>query len=251
MASEWSSNQTEIGTTLEESRQWDLLELTFRYEEPNSIVQSILDKSMKEEMILRSSGGFRTVDTGDNSKFELTAPDSRSDVRPVNQWFLSDYSKELVGRSGDVYDLTLELMPEKSKEFDNEYGTFTSEPTSTQNNDKWYFSFAFGDIVTANVGVDVEESPDGTLDEYSLTLILSSEEVRIVEENASYMNTVFVREIPDNDDIIEDTSNDERQTVFVSPPGSNSRPIEEGEYVIKDWITEWQSGAFEVEIVLG
>jgi len=247
----WAIDRNLIGQTIEETREWSLLEITLRYgAEDEDNIRAVLDKSGKSELLNRGGGGFQTIDTGSDNLIVLQAPTNREKLRTVDSWFIDDYSRDLVSRDGDVYNITFELLPLKEKSFDNEYGSFDTEPVKTQDNEQWYFDFEFGDIVTSNVAVASEEVPEGNLDVSTITLICNQEQARIIEENASYLNTVRSRSIPDGTDVIDDTSEDTRQTVSIEPPGTQTKPLAPDEYVIQEWSTEWQGGSFSVEMTV-
>jgi len=245
----WALGQRQLGTVIEETREYETLELTIRYQKTarQQAVQEILDRSQKSEVLERSTGGFRTVDTGNNDvELNLRAPDSRLDLRPIQAWYVADYDRSLVDRNGEVYDLDLELYPRENKAYDNEFGTFESAPTEPVDESVWNFEFEFGNFNTRQVSVEYNETPSGTAETNEITMILTKKEARIVEENASQLNLVRVRSVPDGFDVVDDTSVDERHTVSISPPGNNDEPIEQDEYVIRSWNTEWNGSVFEV-----
>jgi len=245
----WALGQRQLGTVIEETREYETLELTIRYQKSarQQAVQEILDRSQKSEVLERSTGGFRTVDTGNNDvELNLRAPNSRKDLRPIQAWYVADYDRTLVDRNGEVYDLDLELYPRENKAYDNEFGTFESEPSTPVDESVWNFEFEFGNFNTRQVSVEYSETPSGTAETNEITMILTKKEARIVEENASQLNLVQVRSVPDGFDVVDDTSVDERHTVSISPPGNNDEPIEQDEYVIQSWNTEWNGSVFEV-----
>jgi len=245
---EWALGQRQLGTTIEETREYESLELSIRYRKSRKqqLIREILDTSQKSQLLERSGGGFKTVDTGDNTNaLDLRAPTDRIDLRSVDEWYLADYERELVDRDGEVYNLDLELNPAKNKAYDNEYGTFDSAPTESIDEAVWNFEFEFGNFNTRQVSVNYNESPTGTLETNEISMILTQEQARIVEENASQLNTVRARTVPDSTDVIDDTSVDERHTVSISPPGNNDEPIPQDEYVIRSWSTEWSGKVFE------
>lgn len=249
---QWHTEQNQLGTLIEETRSWDLLELTLRFGSDRiDTISNITDTSGKGNIIIDPAGGFKTIDTGTGNLVDLAAPTDRKDLRTVNQWYLDDYNRELVDRDGEVYDITFELLPEKEKSFDNEYGSFESEPTDTQQTSLWYFSFEFGDIVTNRVSISSEEVADGTTDTIEVNMILTEKEARILEENASYLNTVKLRTVPDNADKLDDTSQDERQTVDITPPNGADEPIPSDTYVIKTWETEWTGNIYSFSMEIG
>jgi hypothetical protein len=151
---------------------------------------------------------------------------------------------ENISRDTNTFEVELELVPEKSKEFDNEYGTFESPEIQSPSASQWTFEFEFGTIATRRVTVETTESSSGTLDVQELQLVLQPEQVRIFEENVSHLNLVYERSVPDGFDIVDDTSSDERNTVQISPPANVDESVVEGEYSFVSWETEWRAGTF-------
>lgn len=237
----------EVGNLIDEQREWDTLTITVRYRETDDLnfQEEFFSDSEKVSVQEVADGGFRAVDLSNgNNTFLLFAPEDRQDLRPINTWSMDSYDKDLVGRDGNVYDLEMELVPEKEKAWDNEYGTFESPLEQSADSNQWLFDFEFGSIATRRVSAETNESSDGSLNVNELELILTREQVRLVEENISHLNLVTEREVPDGSDVIDDASSDDRNTVFLSPPGDAGQPVPEGNYTFIDWETEWIGGAF-------
>lgn len=245
----WSFNWEVIGTLVDEVRNWSSLTLTFRYNDVESgqTVNKLVNSSNKVSIEEISSGGFRGVDliNGENT-LTVNSPQDRRDVRPIETWLLNNAEKETLDREGNIFELEIELVPQKEKAFDNEYGTFDSEVNQAANANEWLFVFTFGSIGTNRVETGVIESNKGTLDVYEINMVLTPLQVRLFEENFSFLNKSVVREVPDGDDVVDDTSADNRNTVNVLQPDGADGPISDGEYVCLTWETEWISGAYQV-----
>jgi len=50
---------------------------------------------------------------------------------------------------------------------------------------------------------------------------------------------------------LDDTSQDNRQTVDIAPPNNADEPIPADTYVIREWETEWQGGAYNMTLEVG
>ena len=250
---EWGLGDTEIGVTLEEERQYNSLVLEIRYEQSQQqLVETIVGGSDKIEILEKSSGGFRAIDTGTGASIvNLRAPSDRDSLRTVDEWLVDSYDREVADKDGNTYDLELELVPVTQKSFDNRFGTINSDFGEFRDSNEWSFDFQRGEIVTRNVSVDVTEGEDGTTSEYSLSTVLTNSEVRVLEENASHLNLVLTKDVINSDDVIIDDSQDGRNTVSVQSPDTVTEPISDGDYIIKNWESVWISGAYEVEFVLG
>ena len=246
-SNQWQFDGRPIGRIVNETRMWDLMELELRYSDAQdgSFVDAITATSEKVDTLLLEEGGFRSVDIGNNTNLlTIESPTDRKDVRPVDRWFLSDYNRELLDRTGDVYSLELELVPEQQKSFDNQYGTSGSVNPPIRLDSEWHFGFVNGTIATNRVSVETEEANDGTLTIHEVNVLLFPDEVRVFEEAASSLNTVIKREVPDARDVLEDTSADERNTISVLPPTGRTQPIPAGRYVIRGWESRWLSTVY-------
>lgn len=253
--SDWSLEEQVLGDTLEEVRTWNSMELTIRYEksEVQDEIDVITESSDKSSLKELTFGGFRTVDTGDGTNMlELNAPSHKSDVRSVNKWFVEDYSIEMVGRDGEVFDIELDLLPAIEKDIEGEFGTLDEfdPPSDSQESDKFYFDFEFGSLSIRRVSVDTTETSDGTTDVNEITLVCLPDEVRLIEENFAKQNAVYVRNVPDGVDVVRDESDGGRQTVFISPPDGRDKPIPEDEYIVRSWETVWNGSSYTVTLEL-
>lgn len=249
LKSNWSYRGRGLGKLLSETRGWDNMEIEVRYQSnQESLVQDLTSFSTKTEVKTKADGGFRGVDLSNSrNTFVLYSPTKRSDVRSVSTWLLDGFSKSVVSRDGSVYDLELELVPDVQKSFDNKYGTFSSEPTDSRSSNQWLFDFTYGNFSTRRVSASLDVGYSGTIDTFSINLILTGEQVRIFEENVSYLNLSRIRSVPDMDDVVEDISPDNRNSVSITTPDQSSSSLSDGEYLFRDWSTEWVGGAFNVQ----
>lgn len=243
----WIFNGVAIGETISETREWDLLEVDIRYsEDQQDRVDSLTGASSKVEVLEVAEGGFRGVDlsNGDNS-IQFEAPTTRSEVRPINSWLLDDFSRDVINRDGTVFELTLEMVPEREKAFDNQYGTFDTEPAPSKGSNEWFFDFQYGAIATRRVSADTSGSSEGSNELIDLTLVLRPQEVRVFEEAVSHLNLAEIRSVPDTRDVVDDSSFDGRNTVSLQTPNQDGQPIPDGDYMFRSWETEWIGGAYE------
>lgn len=250
----WAIGPFQIGNTLEEVREYQNLTLELRYENDKveTYVNSLKSKSSKVDTVDVSSGGFRGVDllTG-RAEFEFNSPAQRSDVRSVDRWLLSDYSETAVNTSASVFDIELELIPVSEKRYDNEFGTFDSEPIDSKGSSEWSFNFNYGQIATSRISVGVSEVAEGSADRYGIETVLTPKETRILEENLGFLNTVVLRTVPDSDDVLDDTSQNSRNTVEITPANTESGTLTSGEYIVETFETEWIGGAYRIEFEVG
>lgn len=255
MSDNWTVDGTSLGKRLSEIRTWDSLELVFRYEkeETQNVIEQIRDISGKGSLKELTFGGFRSVDVGGGDNlFKLEAPEDEQNVRPVNEWYVDDYSIELVDRVGEVFQLELDLIPEREKDIEGDFGTLDrfDPPEDDPDPNKFEFDFEYGRLVTRRVSVETTETPDGSIDVEEIQLVLFPDEVRLVEENLAKQNAVYSRNVPDGTDVLKDESRDERQTVSIVPPDGRDEPIPEDVYIVTFWETEWNGKSYNVTLEL-
>jgi hypothetical protein len=255
MPEDWAYSGEVIGDTVSEVREWSLLtlEIAYNQSESGNLVNELKSSSEKVEVLEKESGGFEAIDLSDGSNtFSLDAPDSRSKVRPVDTWLVSSYSDEMTDRSGNAYVIELELVPEREKSVDNEYETIKGDtPSPDRDLSEWEFDFDGFRIVTRNVTVNTVEEAEGTENIYELEMFLTPTEVRIYEEVISYLNNSVLREVPDGKDIFQDTHPDGRNRIDVLTPFYQPDPIPSGEYIFRNWETEYRDNAFATTWTLG
>lgn len=110
-----------IGTTTEEIRTWDTLELTIRTDKSTVVeeIRPLIDGTGKVDIIERIDGGFDVMDRQGNNGIYLTPPTNRTHVRPINRWYLQNVEEEPQGTDAESYEVTLELTPEQEKSGDS------------------------------------------------------------------------------------------------------------------------------------
>jgi len=134
------------------------------------------------------------------------------------------------------------VVPDEEKTFDNKYGTLDSAVDRTRTGTEFLFEFSFGDITTTRVTSDVEKTRSGAIDTAELTLILTRDQTRIVEESASKLFAVKEIDVQDGDGTIRDNNAENRNTVNITVPDTASNTLESGEYIVTEWETVWKRG---------
>jgi len=124
---EWALGQPAEGqvlleTTIEEVREWDLMELTIRMEtvDVEEHVRPLVDGTGKIDVVNRIDGGFDVVDWSGDNRIYLQAPTDRADIRPTVWWYLDDVEEESIGTGGALYEITFNLVPKEEKRGDSE-----------------------------------------------------------------------------------------------------------------------------------
>lgn len=245
---------TEIGTIQVETRTFSqmVLEFSMRKELLINNFRPQIQNSGKLEVVPDTEGGYQTIDMASGTnRIEIFPPTDHSKVRSVEKWLIESFEETPLGTAADYYDVEITLVPDKEKAHDNEYGTLISPPDKTRDDDEWLFEFFYGDVSTRRVTSDLDKTREGALDTAELTLILTGEEVRVIEESVSKLNAVKEIEVPDGGGDIRDTNAEDRNTVQVTVPDIASDTLESGEYIVTAWETEWRRGrSHEVTITL-
>jgi len=243
-----------IQTTTEETRTFDEMTLEFAADKELLInnVRPQIQNSGKLEIVPDTEGGFDSVDLASGTnRIELFPPTDHADVRPVEDWLIVAFEEQPLGTEAGYYDVELVVTPDKEKAYDNEYGTLTEKIEETAEGDEWLFEFHFGDVATRRVTSEIDKTREGAIDTAELTLILTAEETRIVEESVSKLNAIKEIDVPDGDGSVRDTNPELRNTVNVTVPDVASDTLQSGEYVVTEWETVWNRGlSHEVTLTL-
>lgn len=250
----WTLNQRILGDTIDEIRNWNLIEITSRVEKETVVkdVRPLTPGVGAVDVISTSDGGYEVVKRGGSNEVTLEAATERKDVRPVETWYLQNISEEVIGSEGQQYEVTIEALPVREKAFDNSLGNLTSPfPDETRTQGFWKYEFEKGSIVTRRVTTDIEREPTNELKSVTVSFLAEPEEVRVMEENLSKLNAVAERDVPDGTNIVEDSTSDKRHIVDVTPPQDARDTVEAGEYYVTEWETEYQqSRAYIVQMNL-
>jgi len=259
-----------VEDTQEEVRTHDSLTITWRVTEELlvDVLRPQLSQSGKVDVVERIDGGFDAVPrASEANEIQLQPATGREDIRPIRTYYVDDYEETPRGTGAGEWEVEVELIPEKEKAHDNEHGTFGSEPTlsadqtehlgqfqlgaediGADDSDFWYFQFDFGDVLSRRVSADVERSPNDTIPGATLNIVVLKDEARVIEENAGKLGAKYLREVPDGEDLLEDTSNGNRNTVTISPPDVGTNTLEPGDYLIDSFETTWNQVAYVLEL---
>jgi hypothetical protein len=234
-----------IQTTVEETRLFDEMTLEF-VADTDLLVENIrpnIRNSGKLEVVPNTDGGFDTVDlAAGTNKIGLVPPTEHELLRPVEDWLISEFEETPRGTNAEFFDVELVVVPDEEKTFDNKYGTLDSAVDRTRTGTEFLFEFSFGDITTTRVTSDVEKTRSGAIDTAELTLILTRDQTRIVEESASKLFAVKEIDVQDGDGTIRDNNPENRNTVNITVPDAASNTLESGEYIVTEWETVWNRG---------
>jgi hypothetical protein len=242
-----------IQTVNEEVRTFREMTLTWvmKREDLVDILRPEIDDAGKLEVVDRIDGGFDVVTRGENNDIRLAAPTDHADVRPIEDYFVQEFEETPLGTDAERWEIELTVSPEIEKAYDNQYGTLSSAPSKSRSSGQWLFEFAFGDVATRRVTSDVTKAPDGSVDSVELSLVLEPEEVRVIEESVSKLAATNFVDVPDGSGYIDDESDNDRNTVTVTPPSAATDTVEAADYIVTEWETTWtRNRSHTVELVL-
>jgi len=234
----WVLGKNPVAELIEETRTWDTLTLVFRSDRATVINQlRPLDSDAgKVEVLERSDGGFDAIDRADGrNTYQITPPAGRIPPRLAGDYLVDEYEEEVVDQQGKQFRVTVTLVPDQDRDTDSHYA-------ETPSGGDWKFDFSTGTIATPRVRADVGGGASKGTQAKRLRLILTDKQVQVLEESASLLNAVRIREVPDGANVAEDNSPGDQNTVTVASPNENV--FESGEYVVDEWETVMQNDRF-------
>lgn len=269
----WTVAGRQLRPRVVEERTWQNLTLEFRL--PRGFVKDRLDPIIqspgKHELVTDSQGGFEFIDRsggqgigqeGDSNTYHVRAPEVLKrdvDLRGVETYLMDVYEKELVDKDGAQYNVELGMKPAAEKTFDNEWG-WIEDPRGfytgraedyDYGSEQWLFEFAASDVKIRTVSSQVVESTQSDLDRYELEMACSIRQTVTIEETAGLLGAVSEVQVPDGDNIMRDSTANQRHHVTIRPPDQqNSDVVPAGVYVVEEWTTEWVGNAYRVEMTV-
>lgn len=235
----WRVGGLQLRELLNETRTWETLTLEFRSNRDHvlSRLRPLDTDAGKLELLERSDGGFVAVDRVDGSNtFEVAPPTGRIPPRIAGDYLVDEYNEEIVDQQGNEYRVTVSLIPDEDRNTNSGY-------TETAGAGEWEFDFYTGTIATTRVHSELGTSGGSGTKSKRLTLILDADQVQVLEESASFLNAVRTREVPDGENVSEDNSPGDRNTVTVASPDEDV--LESGDYVVQEWKSEMQNDRFQ------
>lgn len=241
----------ELGVLVEEVRDFETLTLVLRSDEEitEERLNPLSSHAGDVEATPRANGGFSAEDrAGGENTYTLHPPSARENVRTENTWHVDQYDQTPVDQASKQYEVTVRLTASENKDPTTDY------PDQEPADGEWLFEAHNGAIATSRVLADVRGRGEGVGegDDKTLRLILTPLQTRIMEENASQLNAVVSRNVPDGTGYSQDNSPNQRNTLTVTAPSNDhERLLKSGDYAVEAWATEWLNDDFyEVELDL-
>lgn len=215
-----------------ETREYNKLELEFRVREQllKSALRPLDRSSGRLSTADTSDGGFVVEDmaNGDNT-YTVEPPVTREPLRQPGDFLVEDYRENVADQQGNRYDVVLELHPDSPRETD--VGLSEADESG-----HWYMEFHTGEIATTRVDAENTSSVSSSgVESRTLSMLLTAEQATVIEESATLLAATRTREVEDGDNVTEDNSPGERNTVQIEPPTAEADAVPAGEYTVVDW----------------
>jgi len=229
---DWRISSESIGNVRSETREYNKLELEFRVREQllKEALRPLDRSSGRLSTADASDGGFVVEDmSGGDNTYTVEPPAAREPLRQPGDFLVEDYRESVADQQGNRYDVVLELHPDSPRDTDEGL-------SETDDMGKWYMEFHTGEIATTRVDAEntASVSSDG-VESRTLSMLLTAEQATVIEESATLLAATRTREVEDGNNITEDNSPGDRNTVNIEPPANEADAVPGGEYVVVDW----------------
>jgi len=237
----WAINAQYPIPATEEVRTYDQLSLTMRAKKSQvvDVLRPLFDASSGEVDVIEKSGGsYESFDTSQSgNEFTITPAHRQRPTRVPRNYLVDKYDEQIVDQKGDEYQVSVDFVPEKTREPDEEYeGREESDHEfvfQKREPEQWQFVMHSGTIATKSITKDIKRGKDGV----NLRMVMKPKQTQIFEESASYVEGITGREIPDGDNKWDDESPGSRNTTYIVPPEASAGVFDEGNYRITKWTT--------------
>lgn len=212
----WTLDGAYLGELIGERRTWQAMELTLRadLETLEQATRDLRSHTEQYEVVPVSDGSYYVEDTaGTQNTYSIEAPTGRDDVRYKTTWHADSYEEKAIDQVGDRYQVKTTLVAT-----DNKTPQATYDGGAAGVGKQWVFEFAEGDVATTRVKHDMAGTGQKGTDGRSLTVSLTPLQVRTLEESVRKLEAVSVTEVPDGQNLVQDNSPEEVNTVNVVPP---------------------------------
>jgi hypothetical protein len=210
-------------------------------------IRNIRRDAEKVGVVIDDEGRFRAVDRSlDGNTYTVTPPVAEDPPHKEADMLVAGYNESRAAKQENKKNVEVTLQRPESRDATG------GEPSETAGSSEWLFEFHSGTIATDRVTPEQETVVDVAEDVESLQLVLTAEQVLVLETSATYPDAVSVVEIPDGQNLAEDNSSADRQTVTVTAPSPAKEDVlATGDYVVADWTsTRLDSDSYEVSLSL-
>lgn len=234
----WRVGARQVSTLVEEARTWQELNLSFRASEATTrdVLRPMDAESGKLSVVADADGGYTTIDrAGGSNTYTLRPPTARDPPRRGDDYLVKEYEEEMADQQGGIYRVTLRMVADEER-------NTTSSLSESASGSQWEFAFHTGTIATKRVHQEIQGAASKGKTGKQLTLTLTPEQVKVLEESASHLNAVRIREVPDGPNLAEDNTSNDRNTVTVTSPDPDV--FASGDYRVSEWETSWRNEDF-------
>lgn len=240
-------------------------------------------KSDEEQVdtLVTDDGGYTAVDRADGGNtYRLTPPATRQPLRQAGDYHVARYEEDMVSQSTDEWGVEVEFVPsadrtdapaisiqqqvtQPTEDYGGTFGqssgftlggsagtTLGTRNANVAPPDHWTFATRYGHLVTDRVDAEFLGTGADGVERFEVVMRLTHDQTHVWEAALSRLGGVRVREIPDaTNRAVDDTDND-ANTVAVTPPDADT-VVTAGDYVITSWESTrlnegWQSVSAEV-----
>lgn len=217
----------------------------------------------KVDVVTRSDGSFRARDrAAADGSHELRPPATRRPPRTVLTAYVAGYDQRAIDAEIDRHEVTVTWQVDANRE---PGGTAIDE---AQGAGDWLFALRSAAVATSRVTVDVREGTPENVEVLDLTVVLDADQALVIEESLTRLAAVGTDEVPDAENAVADDSADPplaNTLTLLTPDASaiegrtgqaktgeaptgggiatSDPPVENGQYVCRDWRGVWVSDA--------
>jgi hypothetical protein len=209
-------------------------------------IRNVREAAEKVGVVVDDNGRFEAVDRSRTGNSYTVEPPARErPPRETADMLVADYSEERVSKQENKSEVELTLQRPASRDATGD------EPSQTRGSGEWLLEFHSGAIATRRITPERQSAVETAKDVESLQLVLTAEQVLVLETSATHPDAVSVVEVPDGTNLAQDNSTDDRQTVEVTAPSGKEEVLDDGTYVVADWTsTRLDSDSYEVSLDL-
>jgi len=209
-------------------------------------IRNVREAAEKVGVVVDDNGRFEAVDRSrTGNTYTVEPPKRERPPRRVSDMLVADYSEERVSKQESKSEVEIVLQRPASRDPTGD------EPSQTRETGEWLLEFANGAIATRRITPERQSAVETAKDVESLQLVLTAEQVLVLETSATHPDAVSVVEVPDGTNLAQDNSTDDRQTVTVTAPSGKEEVLDDGTYVVDGWTsTRLDSDSYEISLDL-
>jgi hypothetical protein len=195
------------------------------------------DRAGDLEVVEGANGNFRAFDRSGNAQGPVTiAPPTEWSPAPFGsvKVLVDDYSESQIAPGRFEIELSFQRTSNVSRD--------VTDPGATG---PWEFGFSLGTVGLDGGGVLDEQvlvaERDGntTGGTWTLPILLTDQQARVVIESLSHVGATAERSVPDAAKYVVDATSDDRNTISIAAP--SRAVIDSGSYIATTWDLEYFS----------